>query len=218
VPGKNPEAASYCFQDKGSSEIMAVQHLKLGFLLIAMLVLATCSAGAQDRADSSNPMKINTESYPVPSRIPNMLFYLQRSLDLNSVIYEANFSEDKSDGHRLDEEKPVSIYWLLNDEAHSTKSLSGVQKLGYGIRTEESGEDLIRLHLVAYRNMPIRVKYASRENRYHAYITVDGKDVILKKVFINIDGGTKLKPNVTFIELSGTTVQTGHRIVHRFRP
>jgi hypothetical protein len=195
---------------------MAPQHLKYRYITIALLLFATI-AGAQNREDSIFPVRLTNETYPVPTRIPNMLFYLQRSLDQNSVIYEANFSEEAG-GRRLDEDKPVNIYWLLNDGNHSTKALSSVQKLGYGVKTEDYDDNLIQLHLVAYKKMPIRVKYAPRENRYNAYISIDGKEVILHKVFINIDGGTKLKPNVTFIELSGTTVQNGNRIVHRFRP
>ncbi|QRR00086.1 DUF4833 domain-containing protein [Dyadobacter sandarakinus] len=188
------------------------------FLLVITLLLATLAASAQVSVDPGSPARSGAGAYPVPARIPNMLFYLQRSLDQNSVIYEANFSEDKSRGRRLDTENPVNIYWLLNDVNHSTKALSNVQKLGYGIRTEEYEDDLIQLHLVAYKKMPIRLKYAPQENRYQAYISVDGKDVVLQKVFIHIDGGTKLNPHVAFIELSGTTVQTGSRIVHRFRP
>jgi len=195
---------------------MAPQHSKYRYITIISLLLATLAAGAQNRGDSIFPVRLTSDSYPVPHRIPNMLFYLQRSLDQNSVIYEANFSE--AGGRRLDEDKPVNIYWLLDDENHSTKALSGVQKLGYGVKTEAYDDDLIQLHLVAYKKMPIRVKYSPRENRYLAYISIDGKEVILRKVFINIDGGTKLKPNVTFIELSGISVQSGNRIVHRFKP
>ena len=156
--------------------------------------------------------------YPVPSENPDMLFYLQRSLDMNSVIYEVNYEEGDRAHKKPDPDHPVNIYWLMNDKQRSIKPLTQVQKLGYGVKSEELGNDILQLKLVAYRELPIILKPSQKDNRYHAHISLEGKDVRLAKVFINIEGGTKLKPNVTYIEVTGTENQTGKRFVHRFKP
>ena len=197
---------------------MASQQLKTLFRVIVLLWAAHLPVMAQEAPDSNKHIKIDTDSYPVPAETPEMLFYLQRSLDFNSVIYAAHYEEPKVGHRKLDDEEPVDIYWLINDPAGSTKPLSTVQKLGYGVKPEDFEGDLVKIHLVAYRDMPIVLKPSPKDAKYHAHISVEGKDIILKKVFINIDGGTKLKPNITFIELTGTNAQNGNKVVHRFKP
>ncbi len=193
---------------------MIPQNVRSPALVIVAVLLTLLSAVAQ-------PVKRdikNNENYPVPAEDPDMLFYLQRSLDLNSVIYAANYLTDTKGHRKLDIDKPVEIYWLLNDKMGSTKPLSKVQRLGYGFRSEEPENEIVTLKLVAYRDVPILLKPAPKENRYLAHIALAGKDILLSRIFINIDGGTKLKPNVTFIELSGTEVLTGKKLVHRITP
>jgi hypothetical protein len=206
------------FEHKRQKFDMATIYFKSGFISIALLLAVHSLVRSQELLNAAGTIKTDYNSYPTPPRTPSMLFYLQRSLDLNSVIYQANYEGDNANSRKLDDQDPVNIYWLINDGANSTRPLSQVQKLGYGLKVEDADEDWVQLHLVAYKKMPIRVKYAPKEGRYNAYVQLDGKDVILKRVFINIDGGTKLRPNVTFIELSGIAAQTGHRIVHRFKP
>jgi hypothetical protein len=159
-----------------------------------------------------------TDVYPVPVPNPDMLFYLQRSLDVNTVIYEANYSARSAGRSQLDSDEPVNIYWIKYDKGGMTAPLSQIQRLGYGVRTEQMDSQTTKLQLVAYRKMPIILKHSIQSGRYHAHISVKGKDVVLSKVFINIDGGTKLKPNVTYIELTGNYAENGDKVIERLYP
>ncbi len=62
----------------------------------------------------------------------NRLFYLQRTIDRNAVIYELNYTNKE----QIDEKKPVKIYWL-DHTTGKTKALSYAQnKFAYGIQSE----------------------------------------------------------------------------------
>ena len=196
---------------------MSPQHLLIRILTIITLFASPIMVTGQT-VPYPNGRELNEiNGYPVPSGNPDMLFYLQRSLDLNSVIYAAKYTNEK--GHRkLDSDEPVDIYWLIHDKEHSTKPLSRLQRLGYGVKSENVESDTPQIKLVAYREMPIFLKPSAKDDKYNAFVSLQGKDVLLKKVFINIDGGTKLNPNVTFIEITGIEAQTGRKIVHRIKP
>ena len=184
-----------------------------------LMVIWLCPLIVTGQSDVSlNKPVLNGISYPVPTENPDMLFYLQRSLDSNSVIYAANYLDVKGGYRKLKSDQPVNIYWLINDKTGTTKPLSKVQKLGYGIRSEDLENEIVQLRLIAYREMAILLKPSLKDDRYHAHVVLEGKDIILTRVFINIDGGTKLKPNVTYIEIAGTESQTGKKIVHKFKP
>ncbi|WP_221393997.1 DUF4833 domain-containing protein [Dyadobacter sp. NIV53] len=188
-------------------------------ILTIVFILITPTIVAAQTTLYPNGRELNEiNGYPVPSGKPDMLFYLQRSLDLNSVIYEAKYTDARTGQRKLDTDEPVNIYWLIHDKEHSMKPLSRLQRLGYGVRSESTDDEIVQLKLVAYREMAILLKPSLKENKYDAHVSLEGKDVLLKKVFINIDGGTKLSPNVTFIEITGTEAQTGRKIVHRIKP
>ncbi|CAG5018389.1 hypothetical protein DYBT9275_05991 [Dyadobacter sp. CECT 9275] len=188
------------------------------FITIAYLLACPLFAVGQTAPRSARKLVKENSTFPVPSEKPDMLFYLQRSLDFNSVIYEANYVESRGGQRKLNADDPVNIYWLMDDKEGSTKPLSKVQRLGYGIRPADAEGDVVPIRLVAYQEMGIFLKPWPKEDRYRAHIMLGGRDVVLSRVFINIDGGTKLKPNVTYIEITGTDSLTGKGILHRFKP
>lgn len=195
---------------------MHFRYFILGTLLCCFSVVEITFA--QNAIHVAGARKPQNDVYPVPVPNPNMLFYLQRSLDVNTVIYEANYSERPAGRNQLDTDEPVNIYWIKYDKGGMTAPLSQIQRLGYGVRTEQLDNQTTKIQLVAYRKMPIILKHSIQTGRYHAHISVKGKDVVLSKVFINIDGGTKLKPNVTYIELTGNYSENGDKVIERLYP
>jgi hypothetical protein len=176
------------------------------FLLLSILSGPSMAQLSTDKLD-----------FPVPTQIPDMLFYLQRSLDINTVIYEANYKAPVAFGE-LDPKEPVKIYWKRYTDGGSIAPLLPVQRLGYGIKAEKVANQVTKITLVAYRKIPIYLKPVPNDSRYRAHVTIKGKEVILSRVYINIDGGTKLKPNVKYIELAGTYADGGGKVTERLYP
>ena len=67
-------------------------------------------------------------TYPVPDE-PNMLFYIQRSVNANTVIYVAP-------PERRDTSAPVDVYWRLYNIDGHTRPLNFVERLlAYGVHS-----------------------------------------------------------------------------------
>jgi hypothetical protein len=179
-------------------------------IISALLILFSAAASV---AQSGRDKLV----FPVPRHNPDMLFYLQRSLDINTVIYEAKYNAPVNFGD-LDPNEPVNIYWIRYTDGGSVAPLSSVQKLGYGIKSEKLDDQVVKITLVAYRKMSILLKPAPKINRYRAHITIKGKEIILSRVYIHIAGGTKLKPKVTYIEVTGTHADSDEKVVERLYP
>jgi len=62
------------------------------------------------------------------------------------------------------------------------------------------------------------LKRSPADNKHHVYCEISGKQAVLSRVYIRIDpGGTFWSPNVKWLELKGTDVQTGKELVQRIK-
>ncbi|MCT4587681.1 MAG: DUF4833 domain-containing protein [Carboxylicivirga sp.] len=95
-------------------------------------------------------------NYPTPKKKPSLLFYIQRSLNTNTVIYEANFNEDGW----LDPKNPVNAYWILYEKNRKKEGLSLIEKkYAYGIEVEACKNDsnAYWLRLVSQKQLPLKI-------------------------------------------------------------
>src|SRR5690242_8817103 len=102
---------------------------------IAMALLPVSSCGpAEARVLKSTVSEIAQipalrPEYPVPKE-PNMLFYIQRSVNSNTVIYVAR-TDAKA---RLDRSNPVEAYWRWYNVDGHRKPLNFIERnFGYGV-------------------------------------------------------------------------------------
>ena len=152
---------------------------------------------------------------PVPDVSPHQLFYLQRSKDSNTVIYEANVAANQ----KLDPSKPVKVYWLRYAERGQREDLSSIQwqmAYGYSHKRSASGADAYNISLKAFGQRPFQVVY--HQGKAVAMILINNQQACLQKVFVQLDPKAHLIPHVQFIELSGTDVATGQPVYERIVP
>ena len=183
----------------------------LNFLaIICLSAFIGINANAQSIKPYNGPM-------PVPPANKNMLFYLQRTVDINTLIYEINY---KPDG-RINKKKPVKIYWIDYNNGEKITPLTYVQnKLAYGIEsTEQEGpEPAFRINLVSYKKIKMYLRPSGKNGTYQAHILINGKASLLTNILINIVGGTYLKPVISFIELVGKDIKTGEKLTEKIKP
>ncbi|MEO6497719.1 MAG: DUF4833 domain-containing protein [Mucilaginibacter sp.] len=149
---------------------------------------------------------------PVPT--VNRLFYLQRDPNTNTVIYELN--EDAKG--MLDVEYPVHPYWIRYTENNKKEELSFIQrKFAYGVNAKPLGNDKFDIRFVSYKKIPFLLMKGT-DGKYHIFVTISKKQVLLHRIFIRIKGGTFWVPNVVYMELRGTETATGREIFERFKP
>lgn len=185
-------------------------------LFVAAMIVALCAgAGAQTKKPATPVLaREPQDTFPVPVT-SNQLFYLQRTANTNTVIYEANIN---ADGH-LNESNPVHVYWIRYPEGGVKKELSYIQRIfAYGIKTQKQSTDVYNTHVVSYKKANLVVKRSVKDNKYHAYATINHKEALLNRIFVKIDGGSFWSPNVVYIEMKGRDEATGEEVMERFKP
>ncbi|MEO8886875.1 MAG: DUF4833 domain-containing protein [Mucilaginibacter sp.] len=154
------------------------------------------------------------EKFPVLPDNISRLFYVQRSPNINTIVYELNAGKNG----QLDPENPVHVYWIRYGEQGQKEELSYIQrKFAYGLTSKQTGNEQYDIRFVSYKKFPLTLMKAN-DGKYHIFATINQKQMALSRVFIKIEGGSFWLPNVTYVELKGTDPSTGREIIERFKP
>lgn len=154
--------------------------------------------------------------YPTPPSNKNMLFYLQRNINENTIVYELNYNGDSS----INGYEPIKVYWIQYSEKGQRQPLSAMQKkYSYGITSSlvDKEKSSFKINLIGYPTKDIYV-LKSGNGSYGAYISVNSKTIRIERIFFKIDGGSFISPNVVYIEISGKDIKTNQQVSERFEP
>ncbi|WP_052496462.1 DUF4833 domain-containing protein [Pedobacter lusitanus] len=152
------------------------------------------------------------EKTPESARIENLLFFVQRNPDANTVIYELNLNEDGT----LCSENPVKVSWIRYAEDGKREELSSIErKYVYGVQSQRLGNDEYEIHLMAYKQLPLYLKRSETDNKYKIYIKDEGQPYLLKRVFIKLDRCSFWYPKVRYIDLVAVDTANGKAILRR---
>jgi hypothetical protein len=154
--------------------------------------------------------------YPVPDD-PNVLFYVQRSQNANTVVYAA-----KIDGAgRLDPRTPVQVFWRRYDtEGGKHKSLSFAERnMAFGIDTKPAPgrEDAWLVNVVSYPARKALVE-VDKKGKPQALVEMGRHMAKLAYAYIQLDEGSGTIPSITFVDLFGYDVATGRVLRERIKP
>jgi len=154
------------------------------------------------------------DTFPIPPTNPNSLFYLQRTPNTNTIICELNEKNGV-----LDSDEPVKVLWIRYTEQRQRAELSFIQRhFAYGLKEKDMGNGVYELRFVSYKKVPMYLMKSPTDNRHHVYVTIDGHQAVLSRVYIRIDpGGTFWAPNVKYLELKGVDTQTGKELTQRLK-
>lgn len=172
-----------------------------------LLVIFLCSG----LISLANP----AERFPTPPDSPIRLFYIQRSSNANTVIYDANLLANKS----LNAKDPVHTYWIRYGERGQKEELTTIQRtLAYGLYTDaiNAESNAFEGYFLAYRKRKFVVKLDARGTPI-ALFPINGKLQILKHVFVSVDE-SHMMPSVNYIDLYGKDPVTGKDVYERFKP
>lgn len=163
-----------------------------------------------------NIISANGQSvYPTPPGTDKMLFYLQRSHNHNTIIYDLNLLPDGG----LDRKKPINVYWLRYEESGQIAVMSTLQLKAFGIHCQ----------LIDYENESFIVKFNQFDKRkillsksisgkYKAYITINGELAELSSAFIKAENNLLGIPIVLeYIEFKGISVKSRKEVLERMK-
>ncbi|MHB8260430.1 MAG: DUF4833 domain-containing protein [Bacteroidia bacterium] len=165
----------------------------------------------------SDPTVKETKVFPKPERTKTLLFYVQRTFNTNTLIYEMNM-DDKG---LIDINNPIKIYWKNYASDGSTESLSYIQrKYAYGLEVKltDAEKKSFVFNFVSYRKKQIYLIKSPLESRYDAFIQINNKLLVLSRIFIQIEGGSFWVPKIKYIEITGKDVSKNEEVVERIIP
>jgi len=191
--------------------------MKLLFTLLSFLYLTSSTV----KQAAQKPLKTiavsnvaDEEKFPALPDNVSRLFYVQRTSNTNTIVYELNMGKNG----QLDAEEPVHPYWIRYGEKGQKEELNYIQrKFAYGITSKQTGNEQYDIRFVSYKKFPLTLMKAN-DGKYHIFATVNQKQMALSRVFVKIEGGSFWLPNVKYVELKGTDPSTGREITERFKP
>lgn len=153
------------------------------------------------------------EDYPVP-REKNQIFYVQRSLNSNTIIYAARLDAEG----RLDPSQPVDVYWRRYNDEGERKELSGIERsLAFGVKfAAVAGKPgSFNVRVVSYPNRPALLRIVDGEARLEAKVA--GQPSRLDHAYLEVDESGSV-PSVTRVDLYGYSLATGKLLKESFTP
>lgn len=178
---------------------------------LAGLVLAVLVAGTPAGAASLSLHAVEVvgtlpranPAYPVP-RDAGQVFYIQRSMNSNTVVYRANLRGDGS----LDPRDPITAYWRRFNDAGEAVGLSFLERqFAYGVGARPlRGEDGFRVRFVALPALDFRLRIA--DGAPGLFLTEAGRELRLAYGYLDLDERGTI-PRVTRLQLVGRAVAGG---------
>jgi hypothetical protein len=178
-------------------------------MVVALLTVADCD-GALARALMSSVTEVSQipslrPEFPVPKE-PNMLFYIQRSVNSNTVIYAARVDAQG----RPDQSDPIEVYWRWYNVDGHRKPLNFIERnMAYGVSLDRHTRTP---NAVAFKveALPERKLLLQRDSRggLEALIQIGNHLARLVYVYLQVDD-RGLMPDVTSIDLFGVDTLSG---------
>lgn len=159
--------------------------------------------------------KVRTD-YPVPDD-PNVLFYVQRSQNANTIVYAA-----KLDGAgRLDPHAPVQVFWRRYDnEGGVRKSLSFAERnVAFGIDAKPAPgrNDAWLVNVVSYPARKALVEM-DKKGKPQAVVEMGSRLAKLAYAYIQLNEGSGTIPSIAYVDLYGYDVANGRVLRERIKP
>lgn len=143
------------------------------------------------------------------------LFQIARSKDTKTIQYRLRLAPDGS----IDTASPLDIFWeIQTPKGTKTQKLSWIQNTyAYGIEVINITHESLNFHFVSYDKKEIQVQKNSK-GEYQAHIICNNTELLLEKIFIQIDGGTFWVPKISSVKLEGKDLQTGRSTFEIIKP
>lgn len=175
------------------------------FLLIPFTLLVSDTSGPGWETRTEWP-----DDYPRPPKTEKSLFFIQRNLNTNTIVYDLELTEDGM----VIPNKPIDVYWLRYGSDGSRKELSWLQSvLAYGYSSKKIKKDEeYRIKLKAYNERYISLKYIA--GKWRGIVAINGADAYLNNVYVFTDE-SGIFPQVKYVDIYGVNVANGEPVKER---
>ncbi len=140
----------------------------------------------------------------------NQLFFLQRSLNANTVIYTTRFDQ----AGKLNSETPVSVYWRRFQEDGQVMPLRWYERaFGFGIKLRKTDTpNTLRLSFNGLKSHALELRQIAPFSAA-LFARIEERDYRLIYAYLNVDE-SGIFPKVTHLHLYTHDTETGLYITH----
>ena len=141
--------------------------------------------------------------YPSPESDEDLLFFIQRNQNQNTIVYRVN----RISGGLIHEHLPMDAYWIKYSEGGMRTELNDLQnRLAYGYDSDKISNELYRFRFVSYQEMDF---FIVREgSNYKVIFKREGRTIVLKNIYVYaLEFG--VFPDVKYVEFFGEDYATG---------
>jgi len=150
---------------------------------------------------------VNGNNFPVPPHSNKTLFYVQRSSNSNTVMYDVNLTPDKT----INSEDPVNVYWIRYAENGQKRKLNYIERvLAYGVNCKPFQGNSFLLHFNASSTKEVVVTMDAN-GQARAQMSIGKQKSYLEKIFVTVTEGGWRFPKVNYVEFFGTDVTSGQK-------
>jgi len=151
-------------------------------------------------------------AYPVPAD-SNLVFFIQRSLNANTIVYTARMRPDGT----IDERDPIQVYWRRFNSDGRIKPLTLLERTqAFGVRVRplvgRPGE--FAVSLVSYRKRHAILKVEDRMPVLEAELS--GQPARLIAAFLDVSDAKPL-PRINRVTVYGRAKANGGPVAEIFR-
>jgi len=186
-------------------------------LLLGMTLLGAAPAAARElvseitELDHMPPLPGH---FPVPSD-PNMLFYVQRSSNANTIVYAANLTAPG----QIDPKKPIDVFWRRYNEKGERRALYFFERiLAFGVSTSPAPghANEIEANVVAYPERKFSVEIG-KSGAPEAILQIGGHSAKLVSAYLQLDE-SGLIPSLVYCDIYGIDRASGQVLHERLSP
>ena len=151
--------------------------------------------------------------YPVPHE-KNQIFFVQRSMNPNTIVYTARLGADGLPDPR----KPVDVFWRRYNDEGEKRELSFLERSGaFGVNVKRvpGSKSAFKVSVVSYPERSALLTVVNGRPRLEAKVA--GETAELIQAFLHLDESGSV-PSVTRVDLVGRSLATGREVRESFVP
>jgi hypothetical protein len=147
------------------------------------------------------------DGIPIPTD-KNMMFYIQKNTNPNTVVYALNIGPDG----KINPKEPIDVFWRRYEKENGIKKKLGwIEKtfaFDFKVKPLKNKANTYVFSLVAMKNKKLYVTQGKKGEPEVAMI-IDGKMVRLERIFVMVDDSNKRFQSVLSMQLFGRDFKTG---------
>jgi hypothetical protein len=155
----------------------------------------------------------NHESYPVPQKTAKLLFYLQRSHNKNTIVYELNTLTDGT----VDVRNPIKVSWIRFEEGGKRAELSFIQRRAFGVkcRLTDKPDNSFIVQFNNFNKRDIRL-VKNTTGTYSALMKINNETAELEDVYIKAENNAIGLPiSFKYMDVYGISIKDRKPVYER---